>query len=143
MHVPWLQSKHKHEYGLYKKGVHQKYRDYDLKMEEEQALVASMLASPEEKRYIERAALHERWRAEAGVDSPAAVESTGNMAVQAPLSPQTPRGSVARDCREASTPTPIAIKDERKSTWRRRASWRTLRRLSKRRACVTMKLQKT
>lgn len=68
----WLQDKNKKYYGLYKKGIHQKYPNYDQLLEEEQAMVASFLATPEEKTYIERANTHDRWRAEAAPATPVA-----------------------------------------------------------------------
>lgn len=113
----WLQSKNKREHGLYKLGVQQKYRDYDLKIEEERALAASMLASPEEKRYIERAALHEHWCAEAGVRPASLVADQGagsidDAPIQAPFTPQSPPHSDERDRPEASTPASFQIKEE-------------------------------
>ena len=42
---------------------------FDSKIDDEQALVAKLLATPEEKAYIQRAETRDRWRQEAGADS--------------------------------------------------------------------------
>jgi hypothetical protein len=49
---------------------HEKYHGFDSKIDDEQALVAKLLATPEEKAYIQRAETRDRWRQEAGADSP-------------------------------------------------------------------------
>ena len=69
----WLQeTRHKKFYGMYKQGVREKYHGYDSTVEEEQALVAKLLATPEQKDYIHRAETHDRWRLEAAPASPPA-----------------------------------------------------------------------
>ena len=62
----WLKDDNKKYYGNYKDGAPVKYQDYDQKVEEETCKVASLLATAEEKAYIERAATRERWAAAAG-----------------------------------------------------------------------------
>jgi len=82
----WLCDKNKSSYGSYKQGVHQKYANYDSQLDEEAALVAKLLATPEEKAYMERAEKHDQWRREAAPVEP-----------EAPASPR---------------PSPIALKEE-------------------------------
>ena len=62
----WLRATNKGAYSLFKQGVHQKYATFEEKLEEEQTLVAYLLGSDEEKKYMERAHQHDMWRAEAG-----------------------------------------------------------------------------
>lgn len=96
----WLVNDRKKFYGLYKQGTHQKYEDFDAKLEEEQRLVAKLLASPEEKKYIERAERHDLWRAEAG--SPEASSSphaAGNQSTPE-LRPPSPGHDFGADLKE-------------------------------------------
>lgn len=87
----WLVPVHKKFYGLYKQGVRQKPNDFDTLLEEEKCIVAKLLASPEEKAYIERAERHESWRREAG--SPEEPPSPD----QRPSTPQGRSSSTAAD----------------------------------------------
>ena len=81
----WLQETHKKFYGMYKQGVHEKYCGYDSAVEEEQALVAKLLATPEEKDYIHRAETHDRWRLEAAPASPPASTAALRTADASPI----------------------------------------------------------
>lgn len=81
----WLQETHKKFYGMYKQGVHEKYFGYDSAVEEEQALVAKLLATPEEKDYIHRAETHDRWRLEAAPASPPASTAALRTADASPI----------------------------------------------------------
>ena len=81
----WLEKTHKEYYGLYKQGLHEKYDGYEAKLEEEQALVAQLLATPEEKTYMQRAETHDKWRLEAGdMGTPAPSTPPSNIGPLAP-----------------------------------------------------------
>ena len=56
-----LQETHKKYYGMYKHAAW-KYHGFDSKIDDEQALVAKLLATPQEKAYIQRAEMRDRWR---------------------------------------------------------------------------------
>ena len=67
--MDWLRQKNKNVFGLFKQGLQQKYEGFEESLEEEQALVARLLATPEEKKYIHQADCHEHWRVNAGPGS--------------------------------------------------------------------------
>ncbi|CAE7211717.1 ANKRD52 [Symbiodinium sp. KB8] len=57
----WLSSKHKDFLDKYKGGQFVKYPGYEKALESEAALIGNLLASPEEKEYMRRAATYDSW----------------------------------------------------------------------------------
>ena len=93
-------------YGLYKQGVHQKFRGYEAILEDEKMLVAKLLASPEENIYIARAERHDAWRAEAAPSPPASPVRGGDIQLKEEIDEKTGSDeSAASDSSSSSSST--------------------------------------
>ena len=86
----WLREKNKEVFGLFKQGLQQKYTGFEKSLEDEQALVARLLATAEEKKYIHQADCHERWRATARSSPQPPVSPTRANARSSPQPPVSP-----------------------------------------------------
>ena len=87
MQDDWLEADNKKYYGMYKEGLPNKYPGYDDEVEKEMAFVDKLLASPEEKEYIQRAESHERWQA-FGRTSPSPVRVKEELESPCPKRPR-------------------------------------------------------
>lgn len=111
----WLRETNKAAYGLFKQGVHQKHSTFDVKLEEEQALVGYLLGTAEEKKYMERAHMHDRWRTEASASEAPPASSHARPPVPAleapaPTAPVPPASPQTVQLKEEPIASPIAKK---------------------------------
>ena len=111
----WLRETNKAAYGLFKQGVHQKHSTFDVKLEEEQALVGYLLGTAEEKKYMERAHMHDRWRTEASASEAPPASSHARPPVPAleapaPTAPVPPARPQTVQLKEEPIASPIAKK---------------------------------